>query len=368
VPVTDSFIQNALAAAEKLKTENAGNEANTKALLIEPMLAALGWETANLDHVQREYRVFDGTSLDYALKLDGELRLFVEAKGVTKDLDDKAFISQTINYANNEGVLWCVLTNGLSYRVYKTNEPVAMGEKLLFEVDLTNSEEGSTKGDSAKALQLISRASLDDGTLELWGERVFTDTRVRKALAGLAYDPPKGFIAAVETATGGPSVPRDKLRESLARILDGQQAPSPSPLVAPPKRTPKARPPTGARKTRTVEDHTGGKPAVIVDLFEQLDEYARSMAADVERRILKLYIGYYVGKAFFTVELRRQRLFVYLNLDPSKAPWNDHAMRDVTNVGHFGMGNTEYSLRDTEQLSEVKALIKQAYDETRKGA
>ena len=362
--VTESVVQKALATAEQLQTAKAGNEANTKALIIEPMLAALGWDPTDLNQVEREYRVYDGTSLDYALKLGGERRLFVEAKGVTKGLDDKAFVSQTVNYANNEGVLWCVLTNGLSYRVYKTNEPVAMDEKLLFEVDLAETKQGSA-GDSAKSLQLISKASLDDGTLELWGERVFTDTRVRKALALLAANPPKDFLGAVEKATGGPAVPREKLQESLARILDGQQASSPSPISGPPKKAPKGAPPKTAAKGFTLESHTGGKPAAIVDLFEQLDEYGRSLGADVERRLLKFYIGYYVGKAFFTLELQRQRILIYLNLHPSKASWNDHAMRDVTEIGHYGMGDTEYSLREAEQLDEVKALIKQAYEETR---
>lgn len=49
---------------------------------------------------------------------------------MTKKLDDKQFVAQTVNYANNDGVVWCVLTNGLTYRVYKTNEPVAMDQKL----------------------------------------------------------------------------------------------------------------------------------------------------------------------------------------------------------------------------------------------
>jgi predicted type IV restriction endonuclease len=43
--------------------------------------------------------------LDYALRIDGKPRLFVEAKALNKSLDDKAFIAQTVNYANNEGVL-----------------------------------------------------------------------------------------------------------------------------------------------------------------------------------------------------------------------------------------------------------------------
>ena len=50
------------------------------------------------------------------------------------NLNDKKFVAQTINYANNDGVLWCVLANGLGYRVYKTNEPVAMEQKMLLKL------------------------------------------------------------------------------------------------------------------------------------------------------------------------------------------------------------------------------------------
>lgn len=47
------------------------NEANTRALVIEPVLAALGWDPSDLSLVDREYCVYDGTFLDYALRLDG---------------------------------------------------------------------------------------------------------------------------------------------------------------------------------------------------------------------------------------------------------------------------------------------------------
>jgi predicted type IV restriction endonuclease len=159
-------VEKVLANAAKLKASKAGNEANTKVLCIEPLLASLGWDPGDLDVVEREYRVYDGTSLDYALKIDEEPRLFVEAKGVGKNLDDKQFIAQAVNYANNEGKQWCVLTNGLVWRVYKTNEPVPMEQKLLFEVDLGAVD--TTAIDDAKSLGLIARQSIIEGALDGW--------------------------------------------------------------------------------------------------------------------------------------------------------------------------------------------------------
>ena len=250
-------VEKVLATAAKLKTSRAANEANTKVLLIEPLLAALGWDPGDLDAVEREYRVYDNTSLDYALKIDGTPRLFVEAKGIGKNLDDKQFIAQTVNYANNEGVLWCVLTNGLVYRVYKTNEPVPMEQKLLFEVDL--SAEGTATAEKAKSLELIARQSMLNDALEKWGDRVFTDARVRKALAQLAAQP----------STNSSASPRSRRPNSaraspaswmLNRLRLRNRATSRTPRTSQSRR--RVRPPGGG-KDYSVEHHLAGKSAAI---------------------------------------------------------------------------------------------------------
>ncbi|HWQ28126.1 MAG TPA: hypothetical protein VNN12_03790, partial [Dehalococcoidia bacterium] len=142
------------------------NEANTKALLIEPLLNALGWDVYDLNSVTREYRVYDNTLIDYALKVGGKPRLFVEAKPVGKPLDDKQFIAQTVNYANNEGLVWCVLTNGLQYRVYKTNEPLDMENKLVMEVDLNRAKDDAGADDVVRTLAYLSRESIEAGGLD----------------------------------------------------------------------------------------------------------------------------------------------------------------------------------------------------------
>jgi len=355
-----------LTRATQLRDSKMGNEANTKALLIDPVLRALGWDTEDLDVVQREVKVYEGTYLDYALLVPGGTKLYLEAKGLGEKLDDKKFIAQTVNYANNDGVVWCILTNGVQYRVFKTNEPVAMDRKLLLEVDLR--DESQPMPDRLRQLRTVSREAVASGELDALGERVFSDSRVRDALSQLAGDPPPELLTMLATRLGHPSVPEEILRRSLVRILDGERTVTPTPSAGILPQTPTPRPVVGParppkRKEYELEHHLGGRSSLIRELFESVDDLAEPLGGDVSRRIRKLYIGYFRGKrSFFTVEVQRARLLLYLSLDPTDVPtWNDEVMRDATKIGHFGMGDLEYSLTDTGQLAEVRGLIEQAY-------
>ena len=40
-------------------------------------------------------------------------------------------------------------------------------------------------------------------------------------------------------------------------------------------------------------------------------------------------------------------------------------MRDVSQIGHYGMGNIEYSLGSDDQITDLRRLISAAYAERR---
>jgi predicted transport protein len=173
-------------------------------------------------------------------------------------------------------------------------------------------------------------------------------------------------VEAIGSRLGSPPVEPDAIRRSLARILDfklpssatdtGKPSKSPKSVVGP------AAPPKG--QEYSLDHHLGDKSALIRELFEELDKYASTLGPDVSRRVRKQYVGYFRGKrSFFTAETQRQRIILYLSLVPQGwAPWNENAMRDATKIGHFGMGDLEYSLRASDQLEEVRRLVKAAYD------
>ena len=196
-----------------------GNSGNTRALLIEPMIAALGWDTTDLGQVVRDWPLSDSVSIAYSLRIADETAMLIEARGVSEGVDDPTFVEQTLALAAGDGAPWCVLTNGLHYRVFKTSEPPERDHGLLFEVALEEVA-GGANPEAAANLELLHRAAVARGDLDRRSYELFLDPRVRQALAELHRDPSPAFIAALNDSLGRPTVRVEELRASLVRVLE----------------------------------------------------------------------------------------------------------------------------------------------------
>ena len=103
------------------------NETATRLQLIDPLLREIGWDTANPDHVQPEYRV-GSRNADYVLKSDGRPIAVVEAKnlGVKIDADSRL---QAHSYVNTPSIKYVIVTNGDRWELYSStlsdNKPLS---------------------------------------------------------------------------------------------------------------------------------------------------------------------------------------------------------------------------------------------------
>ncbi|HUW12321.1 MAG TPA: winged helix-turn-helix domain-containing protein [Anaerolineae bacterium] len=175
----------ALAAKSKrlLAKEGQVGEENTKAVLVEPMLQALGWETHDLEEVQREYRYkSQGNPVDYALFVAGRPQLFVEAKGLGGDIANHKWQSQTVNYANVAGVEWCVLTDGNRWQIYKSNASGDLDQKLFLETWLHSPEGRTPPYEPEYALSMLGRDRLAANEMETLWQVLDVDRKGREAL------------------------------------------------------------------------------------------------------------------------------------------------------------------------------------------
>ena len=52
---------------------------------------------------------------------------------------------------------------------------------------------------------------------------------------------------------------------------------------------------------------------------------------------------------------------VYLNIDPDSVEFDPSMMRDVRQIGHFGTGDLEVTLRAKKDIEKIVSLIEASY-------
>ncbi len=189
------------------------NEENTKATLIEPVLAALGWNLEDLDEVHREWKFQNRDKpVDYALRPKGTPRLLIEAKALGEDLGDRRWASQAMTYATVAGVEWVVLTNGDEYRLYNALAAVSVDEKLFRSVRVSDP---STR--PGETLELLAAETLREDRLKAIWDSWFVDRKVESALSRLfASTPDPEVIRLVRKRAQKLSL--KEIRASLSRV------------------------------------------------------------------------------------------------------------------------------------------------------
>jgi predicted transport protein len=103
-------------------------------------------------------------------------------------------------------------------------------------------------------------------------------------------------------------------------------------------------------------------PAHLSDLVESLEGYVMSLGDDVQRKELKLYAAFKRLKNFASLVLQKNRLLLYLHVDPEQLNPLPPNGRNVSQQGHWGTGDLELSLTSQADLDAAKPLILVAYE------
>jgi predicted type IV restriction endonuclease len=77
-----------------------------------------------------------GTYCDLAIKLNNATipQTLIEVKAIGLELKEQ-HVKQAVDYAANQGVNWVVLTNGVTWRIYKVSFEKPIGQDLVLEID-----------------------------------------------------------------------------------------------------------------------------------------------------------------------------------------------------------------------------------------
>lgn len=134
------------------------NEMAVRNQIVNPILRALGWNPENPEEVQPNISTEEGIP-DYSLLKNGKKVLFIEAKKLSVDIEQKDVIRQLAKYCFGEGMKYGVLTNGVIWILFRAfQEGTTMSERIVWKTDIESDELTS----SIRRLCTISKDNIDN--------------------------------------------------------------------------------------------------------------------------------------------------------------------------------------------------------------
>ncbi|GEO27948.1 hypothetical protein AAC03nite_37330 [Alicyclobacillus acidoterrestris] len=120
--------------------------------------------------------------------------------------------------------------------------------------------------------------------------------------------------------------------------------------------------PTGLYKT--FEDNLNQADSGLYDLYSALRDYIVALGDDVQVKRLKYYEAFKRIRNIASVIIQPQvrNLLVIVRVDPDTVTLEEGFTRNVRNIGHWGTGDLEITLRSMDDLEKAKPLLNLAYE------
>ncbi len=97
----------------------------------------------------------------------------------------------------------------------------------------------------------------------------------------------------------------------------------------------------------------------IVDIYNELKEYILGLDDNITLKPTKIYIGFNRGrKSVVSIKLQKRSLVLWLNTEPNMLNDPKKIIKDVTNIGHHGNGNSQINISTTENIGYIEDLLK----------
>lgn len=133
--------------------------------------------------------------------------------------------------------------------------------------------------------------------------------------------------------------------------------PAPADIVDEPENT---RP---SGKDRSLDEQLALASTEIRDLYAQTTNYLTALGDDVQEKQLKFYTAFRRLKNFACVVAHQNRLLIRLSLDPASVAFEEGFSRDISEIGHWGTGDVELTLRTPADLERARPLLERSYTE-----
>ncbi|MGE4488509.1 MAG: DUF5655 domain-containing protein [Kiritimatiellales bacterium] len=117
-----------------------------------------------------------------------------------------------------------------------------------------------------------------------------------------------------------------------------------------------------ATASYTLEEHLEGKSKPIQELIHSIREFVTGLDSAIEEVPKKFYVAYKASQNIVCMETKSRNIKLFIKLKPSDVLEPPKNFRDVSNIGHYGTGDVEFTISSLGELEEVKKYIEMAYN------
>lgn len=168
-------------------------EEAVKTAVVLPFLRALGYDVFNPGEVVPEFTADavgkKGEKVDYAIKIDDEIRILIECKPITTNLD-KVHLAQLFRYFTVTTAKFAILTNGRTFHFHTDlEEPNKLDTRPFLTFDLSE-----LQPHLFSELKKFEKAGFDVGGILATAERLKYTSALKNAINKLIDEPPEEFV------------------------------------------------------------------------------------------------------------------------------------------------------------------------------
>jgi len=115
-------------------------------------------------------------------------------------------------------------------------------------------------------------------------------------------------------------------------------------------------------KVYTEDDHLKTTSDDVKELYDELKERIYNLGDTVEIKPYKIYIAFKSNTNFADLGIQKNQIKIWLNLRLGTLDDPKEVTRDVSNVGHYGNGDYEISVKPGDDLDYLMTLIRQSFE------
>ena len=88
-----------------------------------------------------------------------------------------------------------------------------------------------------------------------------------------------------------------------------------------------------------------------------------ALGDDIVSNQLKLYLAYKKVRNMVCIEIYSKQIILFLKLNPETVDLQEGFTRDMRNIGHYGTGDLQVTIKNVADFEKAKPLLERAYHE-----